>query len=90
MDSAGPMIGASGAVSAVIGAYALLYSKPRNGVGGWRHVASLAGAWIFIQLLIALTTLGSPAPIAIMAHIFGFIAGLALARPLLLWHYRNA
>lgn len=89
-DSAGPMIGASGAVSAVIGAYALLYSKPRNGVGGWRHVAALAGAWIVIQLLIGLTTYGSPSPVAVMAHIFGFGAGLAMARPLLLWRYRNA
>ena len=48
-ESAGPMIGASGAVSAIIGGYALLYSKPRNGVGGWRHVAALAGAWIAIR-----------------------------------------
>lgn len=90
VDSAGPMIGASGAVSAIIGAYALLYSKPRNGVGGWRHVAALAGAWIAIQLLIGLTTYGSPAPVAIMAHIFGFGAGLLMARPLLMWRYRGA
>ncbi len=89
-DSAGPMIGASGAVSAIIGAYALLYSKPRNGVGGWKHVASLAGAWIVIQLLIGLTTVGSATSIAIMAHIFGFGAGLGLARPMLMWRYRDA
>lgn len=89
-ESAGPMIGASGAVSAIIGGYALLYSKPRNGVGGWRHVAALAGAWIAIQLLIGLTTYGSASPVAIMAHIFGFAAGLILARPLLLWRYRDA
>lgn len=38
-ESAGPMIGASGAVSAIIGAYALLYSKPRDGVEiGRAHV----------------------------------------------------
>lgn len=90
IDSNGPMIGASGAVSAIIGAYAILYSKPRNGVGGWRHVASLAGAWLVIQLLIGLTTYGSPAPVAIMAHIFGFAVGLLAARPLLLWRYRDA
>jgi membrane associated rhomboid family serine protease len=90
MESAAPMIGASGAVSTVIGAYAMLYSRPRDGVGGWRHVLSLAGAWIVIQLLIGLTTVGSAAGIAIMAHIFGFLAGLALARPLLLWRYRSA
>ena len=53
-------------------------------------VASLAGAWIVIQLLIGLTTYGSPAPVAIMAHIFGFGAGLLMARPLLMWRYRDA
>ncbi|MEQ9662436.1 MAG: rhomboid family intramembrane serine protease [Parasphingopyxis sp.] len=89
-DEAGPMIGASGAVSAIVGAYALLYSRPRNGRGGWVHVAQLAGAWILIQLLIGLSSWGSPMPIAIVAHIFGFVAGLALARPLLLWNYRDA
>lgn len=85
-----PMVGASGAVSAIIGAYAMLYSKPREGVGGTRHVLSLAAAWIVIQLLIGLTTLGSPARIAIVAHIFGFVIGLALAKPLLAWRFRDA
>lgn len=89
-DDAGPMVGASGAVSAVIGAYALLFSRPRDGQGGWRHVASLAGAWIVIQLLIGFSSIGSGTQIAIMAHIFGFFAGLAMARPLLLWRYRDA
>lgn len=90
VGSAGPMIGASGAVSAVLGAYAILYSKRREGHGGMRHVLQLAGAWIALQLLIGLTTLGSPAPIAIAAHIAGFIVGLVIARPLLLWRYRDA
>ncbi|MBC7986066.1 MAG: rhomboid family intramembrane serine protease [Sphingomonadaceae bacterium] len=90
MGSPGPMIGASGAVSAMIGAYAMLYSKRREGHGGMRHVLQLAGAWIVIQLLIGLTTISSATDIAIAAHIAGFGAGLALARPLLLWRYRGA
>ena len=90
VGDSGPMVGASGAVSAIVGAYALLYSQPRGGRGGFQHVASLAVAWIVIQLLIGFTTLGSPARIAIMAHIFGFVTGLVLARPLLLWRYRDA
>lgn len=85
-----PMVGASGAVSAVIGAYAMLYSRPRQGVGGTRHVISLAVAWIVIQLLIGFSTMGSPSRIAIVAHIFGFVLGLALAKPLLAWKYRDA
>ena len=90
------MIGASGAVSAVVGAYALLYSQ-RRGVaatsgrfGHWLQVAWLAAAWIAVQLLIALATTVTQIGIAVAAHIGGFIAGLLLARPLLMWRYRKA
>lgn len=91
-----PMIGASGAVSAVVGAYALLYGQRRT--KGWGpipaqalHVLWLAAAWIGLQLLVGLATVpGLPGGIAIAAHIGGFLGGLALARPLLLWRYRSA
>ncbi len=91
-----PMIGASGAVSAVVGAYALLYGKQRT--QGWGpiparalHVLWLAAAWIGLQLLVGLATLpGVSGTVAVAAHIGGFLAGLALARPLLLWRYRAA
>lgn len=91
-----PMIGASGAISAVVGAYALLYSQKRSSVakfgrfGHWLHVLWLAAAWIAVQLLIALATIAAHMAIAVAAHIGGFIAGLLLARPLLLWRYRKA
>ncbi len=90
-----PMIGASGAISAVLAAYALMFGKsrakplgpiPANVV----HVAWLAAAWIGIQLLIGVAGLGGQSNIAIFAHIGGFLAGLILARPLLLWQYRHA
>lgn len=91
-----PMVGASGAISAVVGAYALLYSQ-RRGVaatpgrkGHWVQVLWLAAGWIFVQLLVALATIASHVGIAVAAHIGGFIAGLLLARPLLLWRYRRA
>ena len=91
-----PMIGASGAVSAVVGAYALLYGKQRT--IGWGpiparalHVLWLAAAWIGLQLLVGLATVpGTSGTVAIAAHIGGFLTGLALARPLLLWRYRSA
>ena len=98
-QSAAPMIGASGAISAVVGAYALLYGERRaKAIGpvpaGVVHVAWLAAAWIGIQLLMGLAgfgaSVGANGPIAIGAHIGGFLAGLVLARPLLLWHYRAA
>ena len=91
-----PMIGASGAISAVVGAYALLYSQRRSSMarfgrfGHWLHVLWLAAAWIAVQLLIALATIAAHVGIAVAAHIGGFIAGLLLARPLLLWRYRKA
>ena len=90
-----PMIGASGAISAIVAAYALLYGERRAQTigplpGALIHVLWLAAAWIGIQLLIGVAGLGGGTPIAIGAHIGGFIAGLALARPLLLWRYRHA
>ena len=54
------------------------------------HVVWLAAAWIGIQLMIGVAGLGGATRIAIGAHIGGFLAGLALARPLLLWRYRGA
>lgn len=89
-----PMIGASGAVSALVGAYALLFGESRAKAIGpvpadVVHIAWLAVAWIGVQLLIGATT-GGDQPVAIAAHIGGFLAGLALARPLLAWRWRNA
>ena len=89
-----PMIGASGAISAVVGAYALLFSQRRaRAIGpvpaGFVHVAWLAAAWIVVQLLIGATDTAD-APVATSAHVGGFLAGLALARPLLMWRWRGA
>lgn len=91
-----PMVGASGAISAVVGAYALLYSQRRGAAavnsraGHWLQILWLAAGWIFVQLLVGLATSNTEVSIAIAAHIGGFIAGLLLARPLLLWRYRKA
>lgn len=95
-----PMVGASGAGSALIGAYALLYSRRR--AAGWGpfsgqflQILWLAVAWIGIQLLMNFASGDVPgmpngALIAAPAHVGGFLAGLALARPLLLFRYRDA
>lgn len=90
-----PMIGASGAISAVFGSYAMLFGQNRIRPLGpiparVIQIAWLAVAWIVIQGLIGIATWGSMMRIAIAAHIGGFIAGLVLARPLLLWRYRKA
>ncbi|QHL91024.1 rhomboid family intramembrane serine protease [Sphingomonas changnyeongensis] len=88
-----PMIGASGAMSATIGAYAVFFSRAKvRAIGPLSpfvvRVLWLAAAWIFVQSLLGLSAAGGR--IAIAAHIGGFITGLALARPLLMWRYRNA
>lgn len=90
-----PMIGASGAISAIVGAYALLYGRQRAAVSHARlnlliHIAWLAAAWIGLQLLVVLATANGGLAIAVAAHIGGFLAGLVLALPLLRWRYRKA
>ena len=91
-----PMIGASGAISAIIGAYAMLFGKNRVRVANpklalWLNALWLMAAWVGLQLVMGIVFRTSPGLLlAVGAHIGGFIAGLALARPLLLWRYRNA
>jgi membrane associated rhomboid family serine protease len=89
------MIGASGAASAVVGAYSLLFGRSRAQAIGpipaqMVHVLWLAVAWTVINLLTAFAFLGAGVAVAAAAHIGGFIAGLALARPLLMWKWRQA
>lgn len=90
-----PMIGASGAASAVVGAYSLLFGRSRAKAIGpipaqAVHVVWLAVAWTLVNLLTAFAFLGAGVAIAAAAHIGGFLAGLALAKPLLMWNWRNA
>lgn len=78
------LIGASGAVAGVMGAYVLLYPHARVYVLA-RIVIPIPlpvpamwmlGLWIATQLLYAL--IGSPEPIAWWAHLGGFVAGVLL------------
>ncbi len=94
-QSIAPMIGASGAASAIVGAYALLYGRQKTRdvgpVPGWLlHVAWLLVAWTLLNLAIGVLSVRAGMPIAAAAHIGGFLAGLALCRPLLLWRWRGA
>ena len=47
-------------------------------------------AWIVIQLGFGYLMGAQGTMLATAAHIGGFVAGLAMQRPLLLWHYRGA
>jgi membrane associated rhomboid family serine protease len=91
-----PMIGASGAVSAIVGAYAMLFGRNRVKVENptlalWLNALWLAVGWIALQALLGFASgMDGNVAIAIGAHIGGFLVGIALARPLLLFRYRGA
>jgi membrane associated rhomboid family serine protease len=89
------MIGASGAISAVVGAFALSYGQPKRlvasaGLNRFLNAIWLLVAWVVLQLLTAYAAGMQGVLLATPAHVGGFIAGLALQRPLLLWRYRGA
>ena len=90
-----PVIGASGAISAVMGAFALSYGRAKAftnnlAVNRWINVAWLMVAWIVLQLMMSWLGDQGGYLLATPAHVGGFAAGLLLQRPLLLWRYRNA
>ena len=90
-----PMVGASGAISAVIGAFALSFGRPKAftnnlRVNRWINVAWLMVAWVILQVMMSWLAGGQGYLLATPAHIGGFAAGLLLQRPLLLFHYRKA
>jgi membrane associated rhomboid family serine protease len=94
-QSVAPMIGASGAASAVLGAYALLYGRGRARAIGpvpARVVQAvwLAVAWGVMNLAIGAVAVRSGLNLAAAAHIGGFLAGLVLVQPLLAWRWRTA
>jgi len=87
-----PMIGASGAISAVIAVFALIFGRSQTRAIGpipshWVRALWLAAAWIGLQLLIGFAGGGGFGAVAIWAHVGGFLAGLLLARPLLRWRF---
>lgn len=84
-DSAIPTIGASGAVSGVLGAYLVLYPNARVltlvPLGFFLRILLLPaglflGFWIFLQLLYGFSSIGGHSGVAYFAHIGGFIVGL--------------
>lgn len=90
-----PMVGASGAISAVMGAFALSFGRAKAftnnlRINRWINVIWLLVAWIVLQMMMGWLAGGQGYLLATPAHIGGFAAGLVLQRPLLLWRYRKA
>lgn len=83
------------ALFGVIGSYFMLYGVP-DAIPTWRgfgragQIASLALIWIGLQLAFALIAGTFEPSTALVAPVFGLMAGMALAKPLLAWRYRNA
>jgi membrane associated rhomboid family serine protease len=90
-----PVIGASGAISAVMGAYALSFGRAKAftnnlRINRWINVGWLFVAWVVLQYLMGWIGDQQGYLLATPAHVGGFAAGLLLQRPLLLWRYRKA
>ena len=89
-ESTVPMIGASGAISGVLGAYLLLFPKARVQVllllGVFTRIVPVPavvvlGFWFVVQILNGVFSLGGPGGgVAWFAHIGGFVTGLALIK----------
>jgi len=78
-----PLIGASGAIAGVMGAYLVLF--PRHLIKMWfffRIVAVRATLFLGIWFASQITMVGSNQGIAWQAHVAGFLAGMAIAAPL--------
>ncbi len=86
-----PMVGASGAISAVFATYALLFAQPGERPGRFLGIPlsgetvralRYAALWVGLQLLtaVAFNTPGTGG-IAIWSHIGGFLAGLVFGLP---------
>jgi len=81
-----PSLGASGAISGVLGAYILLFPRRRVTMFFIRFITHVSafwaiGIWIVFQIVSGLGMLGGDTTgVAYAAHVGGFIAGLALIK----------
>ncbi len=85
-----PMIGASGAIGGVLGAYLLLYPRARVLVlvpfGFFMHMMRIPalyvlGFWFVLQFIQSVLSDGQAGGVAYWAHIGGFVAGMVLIVP---------
>jgi membrane associated rhomboid family serine protease len=94
-----PMVGASGAISGVMGAYLVLYPRVKVyalipififftsiALPAW----AMLGYWFVLQLVSGLLSPDEMGGVAFWAHIGGFIAGIALIKVFARQEYINA
>lgn len=81
-----PSLGASGAISGVLGGYLMLFPKNKVRVIALRSILEVPaivslGIWILLQVISGVGSLGNEGGgVAYAAHIGGFIAGVILAK----------
>lgn len=89
-----PMVGASGAISGVLGAYLLMFPRTRVlvlvPIGFVLRVIRLPAVWVLglwfaIQLISSLAAQPGEGGVAFRAHLGGFVAGMALTPLFLAW-----
>ena len=88
--SAVPLVGASGAISGVLGAYAIRFPRARVHVFIWFFfflytvvkipALYVLGIWFLMQLFSGFAAMSGQSGVAFFAHIGGFIAGLIFIR----------
>ncbi|NKY98651.1 rhomboid family intramembrane serine protease [Nocardiopsis alborubida] len=87
VDATMPMVGASGAISGVLGAYLVVQFRSRvttlvfgvipMRLPGW----AVVGSYFALQYLLYVTTSGAPGAgggVAYAAHVYGFVAGVVV------------
>ena len=84
-DSIIPMLGASGAISGVLGGYVLLFPQRQVRALIFNFLTTVPafvaiGIWIVYQLIVGYLTRAGTGGVAYAAHIGGFIAGLVLVK----------
>jgi membrane associated rhomboid family serine protease len=84
-DSTIPMVGASGAIGAVLGAYVIMYPRSRVRVFIFPFIVTriaavfFLGFWFIIQLYTGVGAIGQTAEtngVAVWAHVGGFVFGM--------------
>lgn len=84
-DSIIPMLGASGAISGVLGGYVLLFPQRQVRALIFNFLTTVPafvaiGIWIAYQFIVGYLTPAGTGGVAYAAHIGGFIAGVALIK----------
>jgi membrane associated rhomboid family serine protease len=82
-DSATPLVGASGAIAGILGAYLIMFPRARIITIVFFVVTAvpafiMIGVWFLLQLFSSVGSVSGDTGVAYMAHVGGFLAGMLL------------